>query len=265
MSSCAVATLICIGSRSSNCSCAQYVLSFLSDLWYSIQERKKFQAANTIIVDNVEYHRADTIKYLGLHIDCHLTWSEHASHVCAKVATAAGMMRKLNFLPTKILRKLYFALAHSHLSYAAIVWASAANSTLNKAQVLQRKALKACHKLNTRYPTIELFTEIAHGILPLRAIRIQQTCEMVYSALHRTSPTNIAIIRNHNHHQHRSRKMLRVPMITSNYGEQSITHFGPKCYNELPEEIQSINSESIFKSRLCRHLKCSTQIPKYIR
>lgn len=227
--------------------------------------RKKIQAVDSVSVDNVEIHRAETVKYLGLHIDSHLTWNEHVNHVSAKVATAAGMMRKLNFLLIHILRKLYFALAHSHLSYAAIVWASATDSTRNKVQELQRKALKACYKLGARYSTIELFTQFARGILPLKAVRVQQVCETVYSSLHRTSPINLIFRRNLDYHLHRRRKPLRVPTINSKFGEQGITYFGPKCYIDLPVELQITNSEMKFKSLLGRHMRCPTQITKYIR
>lgn len=169
--------------------------------------QKKFIAEETIITDGITIDRANSIKYLGVHIDSHLTWVNHIDHVCGRVAAAAGIIRKLSFLPRKILHQLYFSLAHSHLSYAAIVWASATDNTLNKLQILQRRALKAYLKLNLRYPTIELFTHEAVHILPLKAIRVQQACEMVFASMHCSTPANVSF----DYVQHRrSRRRQRM-------------------------------------------------------
>lgn len=157
----------------------------------SQRARNEINASRTSTVDNNEYHESDSVKYLGLHIDKHLLWNAHIDHVNTKLAAATDIMRKLKFLPIDILRKLYFTLAHSHITYATSIWAAAKDNVLNKLQVMQRKALKACHKLSIRHSTHDLYTNIAPNILPIKAIRIQQTCEFVYCSLHRLIPSNM--------------------------------------------------------------------------
>lgn len=223
----------------------------------------KINAVSTTNVDGTEYQRAETVKYLGLYLDSHLNWNSHVDHISTKIAAATAILRKLSFLPTQILRKLYFALAHSHLSYAAIVWAAAKDNTLNRVQVLQRKALKACYKLNIRFSTIDLFTNAAQNIQPLKAIRVQQTCELVYSAIHNMSPTNMVFEYNQNRHSARRATKLTVPPFNTHYGKSSVSHFGPTCFNELDEIVRSSLTESIFKYRLRKFL--ASQMTKYIK
>lgn len=95
----------------------------------------EINADPTTNVDGTEYQRTGTFKYLGLYLDSNLNWNNHVDHISKKIAAAIAILRKLSFLPTQALRKLNCALAHSHLSYAVIVWAAAKDTTLNRVQV----------------------------------------------------------------------------------------------------------------------------------
>lgn len=60
----------------------------------------------------MEIERVHSIKYLGVHLDAHLSWSVHVAHVCSRIAGAIGAISKIQFLPTKVLRIVYYAIIH---------------------------------------------------------------------------------------------------------------------------------------------------------
>lgn len=227
--------------------------------------QKKFIAEENLNADGFVIEKVNSIKYLGVHIDSQLTWANHVDHVCGRVAAAAGILRKLSFLPRKILRQLYFSLAHSHLSYAAIVWASATDSILNKLQILQRRALKAYLKLNLQHPTLELFINEASHILPLKAIRVQQACELVFRSIHCLTPANLSFGYVEHRRSQRRQRMLYLPPLTTKTGRSSLSYFGPLCYNQLGPEITRITLEASFKRSLKMFLNDTENMRKYIR
>lgn len=227
--------------------------------------QRNLTTADQIDVGGMIIERTRTIKYLGVQIDSHLTWTNHVDHVCRRVATAAGIIRKLSFLPIKILRQPYFSIAHSHLSYAAIVWASAKNKILNKLQILQRRALKACFRLCTRHSTFDLYSNKATNILPLKSIRVQQACELVFSSLHCDTPANVNFSYTASSNRHNRRQLLTMPRIHTKIGECSLSHFGPFCYNQLDREMHNIDDDRIFKRKLKIYLNKAENIQKFMK
>jgi len=56
---------------------------------------------------------------MGLLIDDKLKWINHIDNVYNKIIKYVGMFYKIrNKLPYAILKQLYFAFVHSHISYA---------------------------------------------------------------------------------------------------------------------------------------------------
>lgn len=67
---------------------------------------------------------AETIKFLGLHLDIHLSWKSHTTVLLKKLSSVYVMMRKLSYiLNIDTLRIVYFAHFHS-LIYGIIFWVS---------------------------------------------------------------------------------------------------------------------------------------------
>ena len=61
-------------------------------------------------------------KFLGIHINEHLTWKYHIKHVLKKVSYALFSLKLVKrALPPDCLQTLYYSLVHSHLTYGIIV------------------------------------------------------------------------------------------------------------------------------------------------
>ena len=65
---------------------------------------------------------AKSVKFLGVIIDCKLTWQEHINHISSKIARGIGVIGRLrHLLPKSILRTIYLTLVYPHLMYYSTV------------------------------------------------------------------------------------------------------------------------------------------------
>ena len=64
-----------------------------------------------------------SVKYVGIHIDDHLTFREHAAHVQRKITQNLYLLSaNKNFLPFETQKLLYNALLRPYLDYGAEIW-----------------------------------------------------------------------------------------------------------------------------------------------
>ena len=81
-------------------------------------------------------------KYLGGLVDKNLNWKTHIYHVNLKLAKGFGMIAKIrHFIPSSILRNIYYAFIHSHINYAILSWGTAAPFNLEPVKISMRKAV----------------------------------------------------------------------------------------------------------------------------
>ena len=84
----------------------------------------------------------NSVKYLGVKIDRHLTWKPHIDGISAKLNKANAMLSKRrHFVDQKTLKAIYHAIFKSHIYSSSLVWAQNFNSTKGLL-ILQKKALK---------------------------------------------------------------------------------------------------------------------------
>lgn len=88
-------------------------------------------------------HPSTFVKYLGVFIDENLNWEKHTDFVCDKLKQANGALCKLrHYVSPSILVSLYFALFHSHMSYACQVWGQNSSYKTQRVLNLQKRAMR---------------------------------------------------------------------------------------------------------------------------
>ena len=76
-----------------------------------------------LIINNYEIKREESIKFLGVLLDQHLTWKGHIKLTENKIAENIGILYKARpYLDKRALLCLYYSYIHSYLNYANTVW-----------------------------------------------------------------------------------------------------------------------------------------------
>lgn len=219
--------------------------------------RKSVQQHDNIMLNSYRIEEVKSFKYLGLILDSTLCWFDHIKYVEKKVSSLCGIMRRVSyFVSRSTLLKIYFAHIHSCLNYLIIAWGQACKSSLRKLQTLQNRCLKTIFKIPVLFPTLQLYSEISHNILPINGLCDLQTIIYVYDTIHNNNfHHSIQLPTTAHSYPTRNANNLRLSRAHTMFGQKRISIIGPKKYNQLPLELKQINNRGIFKLKLKKYLK----------
>ena len=116
-------------------------------IFYPIQKRLTYQP-KIIIFDNeqnknVALEHKEFVKYLGILMDCNLSWKHHVDYVALKVSIVIGLLTKLRyFVPAHTLLTIYRSFIPPYLTYGLVAWGQASKSSFDKLLKLQKRALR---------------------------------------------------------------------------------------------------------------------------
>jgi len=75
-----------------------------------------------VTVDSKQLSCVSSVKYLGLHLDEHLTWHQHTANVLQRVYSRVHCLYRLRPLPAALLSRLYSVFVLPILDYFDVVW-----------------------------------------------------------------------------------------------------------------------------------------------
>ena len=101
---------------------------------------------------NHKIEEVDKCKFLGVHINSDLDWSDHMMHVKKQVSRSIGALYSVkSSIPQKNLRSIYFALVQPYLIYNLPLWGSNHTSKyFNDLFILQKKAIRIITNKTTK-------------------------------------------------------------------------------------------------------------------
>ena len=92
-------------------------------------------SGQSISLRKLDIEQVSFLKFLGVHIDEHLTWSVHAKHVLNKLRSGLAAVRRVKpFLNQETLIILYHSLIGSHLQCCISSWYYGNTTITNKLQ-----------------------------------------------------------------------------------------------------------------------------------
>ena len=108
-----------------------------------------------IKINNEEVEQVKDFRYLGITMDCHLTWTVHTNCVLRKVNQRLYLLRRLNQFGVEVeaLRTFYRAVVESCMTFGACVWVSGATQEDRKR--LDRLCRSAARIVGPTTSTIE--------------------------------------------------------------------------------------------------------------
>lgn len=123
-----------------------------------------------------------SIKYLGVHIDCHLDWKCHVEALCTRIRKLIYIFKELRHCAdpdTALL--VYQSLCQSIILYCIPVWGGTYKTYLLKVERAQRAILKVMHFKRRDFPTTELYSQA--DVLTVRQLFILRAVLRKHSML----------------------------------------------------------------------------------
>lgn len=210
-------------------------------------------SSTSIMIDDKIIHKVETVKFLGVHIDHKLEWTDHINNCKKKISSGLyALNASKRYLSKNNLRTLYFSLIHSHLTFSNIIWGSAKPSKLAKIVTLQKKAIRIICKAEYNQHTPPLFK--AMGIPMVHDIHKIELCKFVYMHQHDLLPLPLKHLytSNANIHAINTRQRLDLHMFPakSDVVLRSFICKGPTLWSQIPQVSKSALTLKSFGSRL---------------
>ena len=165
--------------------------------------------------------RENSLKFLGVILDEHLTWKRHTQLIENKVSKNVGVLYKASkLINSKCLGTICFSFIHSYINYANIAWASTNKTNPEKLFGKQRQAARIIFNQDS-------FTH-AHPLLKtLNALNIYQiNLLQVLLFMHKIKTNSSPRIFlhqfqtiNHKYATRYSRNNLKEPKRETNYAK----------------------------------------------
>ena len=221
--------------------------------------RKKVSAVNIKIFDNsqnkfISLERKKYVKYLGLLIDENLSLKPHIDFICNKISKIVGLLAKLrHFIPLHTLKTLYRSLIQPYILYGLSAWGQACKTYLNKILVLQKRALRIIHFIDSRESAIPLFYKT--NFLPINFLYLECISNLMYDVVNQNAPSNIcklfySISSIHSYNTRSSHSQnLYTQYSRTNLQKNSFSRVGVKLWNEIPSSIR-FSTKSSFKKNV---------------
>lgn len=211
-----------------------------------------------ILINGASIECVNKIKFLGVNIDSHLTFDAHIDYIISKVSRSLGVLYKLNkFLPSYILRSLYFSAIHPYMHYAIEAWYGAPGYLRSKVVILQKKAIRCISNLYYNDHTDPYFASLKIlklddlfkfniGVYMFRAVSSLDFDVSLRSSLRSHSD-------NHSHDT-RNKSSLVAPRCNRSKSMSSIHFNGVAVWNGIGGEIRESSSLNLFKFKFKKSL-----------
>ena len=200
--------------------------------------------------------RKQSLKFLGVIIDENLTWKNHISLIENKISKNVGVLYKASkLLNASCLKNIYFALIHSYINYANLIWGSSFKTGLNNILLKQKQAARIIFRKDRLSHSRPLMKNIK--ALNVYQINILQVSSFMYQVKHNNVPkifnSNFSAVE-HPYSTRFSLNSFQLPR-SSGASKFSIISRGPKLWNDyLTKEDKNCPSYYAFKRNLKKRI-----------
>lgn len=183
-----------------------------------------------------------SIKVLGILLDQHLSLKDHVNYIHAKISRGIYNLRQLSkLLPSNILKLIYFANIHSHLSYCSNILTMCTMNTLQPLIVAQKKALRLVCGKGAFESTNPLFQR--ERILPLMDIIKLNSLIFMFNYTHGNLPPSFnnvwhRIDEVNDRYNLRNRSNFRLINVRYIYLDKHPLLSFPKLWNNLNNDLK---------------------------
>lgn len=198
------------------------------------------------------------VKFLGIHIDCHLTWEEHVNAILKRLAKTVFVVRNLvGAVSAEVLLLAYRSLFESVYSYGLLSWGHSSHT--KEVFSLQRRIVRVMTGRGYRDEVRDAFVEL--GILTVPSMYIYVALCYCKHNIHKYSTHS------ENHaHDTRLKDNFRALFLRLSHSRDAVSYYATRMYNELPTRLRDLAGED-FSREIQRFLKARAfySIEEYLK
>ena len=211
----------------------------------------------TVTLRNMKIEQVTTMKFLGVHIDEHLTWTGHIRHLQNKLRSTLGVVSRIKpFLRQGSMLTLYHSLINSHLQYCITNWCIGNKTLINKLQKTCNKFIRmACNLRHYRDVTDVRKT---HQLLTINQLLTKEIAVFMFKQSSGKNPDVFrnVFVKSISQYNTRNRSKLIPKLCSSSLCQQSISYQGPAIWSKLPiffknEKISVVTFSAKLRNYLC--------------
>ena len=162
-----------------------------------------------------------------------------------------------NFLPPSSLKLLYNSFIQPHIQYGQAVWGGCSGPNKQRIITIQKRAIRTVTKSYHLAHTEPRMKKI--GLLNFHDLYRQQCILLCHDCITNKAPQQItALLTLDQNNAYSTRNQtanplnLKPPNLKSRVGSQSFRMKGPSIWNDIPNELKSIERREIFKGSIKR-------------
>ena len=156
------------------------------------RQKESYNLYPPLTVANVHFEKSFCVKYLGVYIDCHLTWHDHIDYICGKISKNINIMVKLKHYVSKTtLISVYYSLIYPYFTYACTLWGNNYNASLSQIVKLQNKVVRVRNDVPLMESITPHYTSL--GLLKFPDTVKLNTCMLFYDYFHHEKFLNIPV------------------------------------------------------------------------
>ena len=208
-----------------------------------------------LLLDNYPIINVCSTKFLGIWFDDDLTWKTHINNLAIKLSSYVGIFCRLSsFVPSFVLKLLYYSIIYPHLTYCILIWGNSADYLLKKIFVIQKKFIRFILNSGSYDHTDPLFKKL--DILRLHDLYIYYVGIFIFKIKNKLLSLGEHYVSFNNKACYPLRNKGNVQQFycRTEVRKKFIMFSSVPIWNDLPNDIVSVASLSIFKKLLFNYL-----------
>ena len=199
-------------------------------------------------------------KVLGIKIDEKLSWKEHTDTVVKSMSSKICMLKRLKYLPSKMLEEIYYKTVIPATTYCISVWGSCPEATSKRVEKQHIRAAKVIYRLNKSIKDENVLAAV--NWQDLGYIYKRKIATVMYKVTFDTK-SRIAYQYCVGRESLRKGAQFEIKRMRTELGRQSLQFRGPIIWNSLNKELKKQTKRETFKCHLrARSITRNAKIPR---
>ena len=192
-----------------------------------------------LVLRQNKIEQVERIKFLGVYIQEHLTWSRHINDLISKLRSLLGTVIKVKSLLSKRpLLLLYHSLINSQLFYCILNWCYGNKTLVKRLQRLCYKYVELIFGINSNSSVCDIMKK--NKLLTIDQLLTKELIVFMFKQKNGKNPIAFKHIFTKNEPKYNTRnKSIFIPKCSSTVCQQAISHRDPAYWNCFPFDLRN--------------------------